>query len=206
MGLFGDYEDKETSMAAIKDEAADLAPAVCGIGHGLVWGEGSLNARAAIVGEAPGDKEEQLSRPFVGPAGQLLDKELERVELRRDDVWITNVVKCRPTRHEGGRVTNRTPSTKEVRQWMGLLERELKIVRPEIIICMGGLAANALIHKDFRIAEERGRWFTSIFGPQAIATYHPAYLLRQLDENWNRTIEEFRSDLRMAAGEMKNAA
>ena len=206
MRLFGDELDKEVAMAELKNRAAELAPAVCGPGHELVWGEGSLGARIAIVGEAPGDKEEKLGQPFVGPAGRLLDKELEMVGIDRKDIWITNVVKCRPTRATGSGLVNRPPTAKEVHEWMGLLREELEIVRPEIIVCAGAVAANALIHKDFQITKEHGQWFSSIPGQQAIATFHPAYILRQQGEGWNKAINAFRGDMRAVAVAVTEAA
>lgn len=190
--------EKEAAMNDLGDRAEEMAPEVCEPGHRVVWGEGSLTARIAIVGEAPGDKEEKLGRPFVGPAGSLLEKELENVGIARDEVWITNVVKCRPTRESGGRTINRTPTAKEVRIWQEMLVQELEIISPEIVVCAGALAANTLIHKDFALTKERGEWFHTLFG-SAIATYHPAYLLRQVGSDWDRTMEEFRSDLRRVA-------
>jgi DNA polymerase len=198
--------EKESEMAQARDRAAKTAPKVCEPGRQLVWGEGPVNALAAIVGEAPGDREDKLGRPFVGPAGALLDRELARVGLNRGDFWITNVVKCRPTKPEGGRVSNRPPTVKEIRAWSDLLTEELLIVSPRIIVCMGAPAARALIRKDFAITKEHGEWFEGPFGSLAIATYHPAYVLRQMGQSVDRTLVEFRLDLLKVAEAMEEAA
>lgn len=191
--------DKQGMLDEIKQQAAALVPQVCEPDHGLVWADGPPDAKIALVGEAPGDKEEKLGRPFVGPAGKLLDRELAGVGLDRDDIWVTNVVKCRPTREMGGRMINRAPTAGEVRAWEQLLVEELQTVSPRIIICAGALAAKTLIRRDFALTKERGIWFDGPFGTQAIATFHPAYILRQINEDWDRAIEAFRLDLAQVA-------
>jgi len=191
---------KQSMMAELKERAERAAPAICQAGHsGLVWGEGSLSALIAIVGEAPGDKEEKLGRPFVGPAGRLLDRELERAGLKREQTWITNVVKCRPTRETRAGTINRPPAVKEVHDWLGFLMEELTIISPRVIVCAGAVAASALIHKSFALTKDRGRWFEGPLGTRAIATFHPAYLLRQVGDAWDSSMAAFRSDLRQAA-------
>lgn len=198
--------NKQQAMEDLTSRAAELAANVCLPGQRVVWGEGALDARIVVVGEAPGDKEEKLGRPFVGPGGSLLDRELELAGIDRRGIWVTNVVKCRPTRETHSGLINRTPTVKEVHEWAPVLEKELDIINPEVIVCLGAVAANALIHGDFRITRERGRWFPTLFGPRTIATYHPAYLLRQVGPSWDSAIEEFRSDLRMIADEGRLAA
>src|SRR5207248_1875622 len=144
--------------------------------------EGSPDARLGLVGEAPGETEAREGRPFVGRAGRLLDHELAAVGIERGALWISNVVKCRPTREEGGRVANRPPTMREVRAWLPLLEEELDILRPRVILCLGGIAAKALIRPDFGMMRERGTWTEAPAIPRfpwlrAIsATFHPAYL------------------------------
>lgn len=187
--------DKEAAMATLRERAELLAPAVCELERKLVWGEGPINAVAAFVGEAPGEREDKLGRPFVGPAGAFLDRELTRVGLSRDDLWITNVVKCRPTKIEDGRVANRSPNAKEIRAWSEFLMDELAIIRPKIIVCAGAPAAKALIRKDFALTKERGEWFEGPMGTKIIATFHPAYILRQIDPVMDRILVEFRQDL-----------
>lgn len=187
--------EKESAMATLITRAELLAPAVCESGRNMVWGEGRMDALAAIVGEAPGEREDKLGRPFVGPAGALLDRELARVGLNRSDLWITNVVKCRPTRIEGTRLANRPPNAKELHAWTEFLMDELAIVRPQIIVCAGAPAAKTLIRKNFALTKEHGGWFIGPLGSKVIATYHPAYILRQIGPLMDKILVEFRQDL-----------
>jgi len=147
-------------------------------GEDSVFGEGSLNSRLAIVGEAPGKQEVEEGRPFVGNAGKLLDKLLEEAGIDRSKVYVTNVVKVRPTKASGGRTTNRPPRAGEIREGMEVLREELGLVKPRALILLGSTPAKALIKKSFTLKSERGMPFDSDLGLPALATYHPAYLLR----------------------------
>lgn len=195
MNLFALEGSKEERMEQLRREAEENKEQLCPEREKIVWGEGSLDAPVAIVGEAPGDFEERQGRPFVGPAGRLLERELARLGLRREDWYITNVVKCRPTSMSGNRVVNRTPLAKEIKDWMNYLMDELTIIEPRIIVCMGGIAANNLIHKKFAMLSERGQWFEGPMGTRATATLHPAYLLRQQGQDFDEKLELFRNDL-----------
>lgn len=137
-----------------------------------VPGEGSLKARIMFVGEGPGAVEDELGRPFVGPAGQLLDKILEASEWKREEVYITNVIHCRPEH-------NRAPSITEVANCMPNLKQEIEHINPDVIICLGSVAANALIHPDFKITKEHGKWFQDDKGRKIMAMFHPAFILRK---------------------------
>ncbi|MEN6370850.1 MAG: uracil-DNA glycosylase [Armatimonadota bacterium] len=191
--------EKEPLMADLKERAMRISPEVCDPGHHkLVWGEGSLVAEVAFVGEAPGDKEEAEGRPFVGQAGKLLDRELKQLGINRNDLWITNAVKCRPVKESAGILVNRTPTAKEIKNWLGPLMEELEIIHPHIIVCLGAVAAKALINKSFALTKERGLWFDGPFDSRIIATFHPAYILRQVGDNWDIAMEMFRQDLRQA--------
>jgi len=147
-------------------------------GEDSVFGEGSLNSRLAIVGEAPGKQEVEEGCPFVGNAGKLLDKLLEEAGIDRSKVYVTNVVKVRPTKASGGRTTNRPPRAGEIREGMEVLREELGLVKPRALILLGSTPAKALIKKSFTLKSERGMPFDSDLGLPALATYHPAYLLR----------------------------
>ena len=147
-------------------------------GENSVFGEGSLNSRLAIVGEAPGKQEVEEGRPFVGNAGKLLDKLLEEAGIDRSKVYVTNVVKVRPTKVSGGRTTNRPPRAGEIREGIEVLREELGLVKPRTLILLGSTPAKALINKSFTLKPERGKPFDSDLGLPALATYHPAYLLR----------------------------
>lgn len=135
-----------------------------------VFGVGNLSPRLCFFGEAPGADEDRLGMPFVGRAGQLLDKIIEAMGIQRDDVYILNVLKCRPP-------NNRVPSEEEVENCRGFFERQLEVLQPEFICCLGATAAKTLLHSGFSLGKMRGKFFT-VGRAKAIVTYHPAYLLR----------------------------
>lgn len=135
-----------------------------------VFGTGRIDARLCFFGEAPGADEDASGEPFVGRAGQLLTKIIEACHLTRDDVYILNVLKCRPP-------GNRTPQPDEVANCRGFFERQFAIIRPEFICCLGTSAAQALLQTSEPIGKLRGRWFTH-GDAQVLCTYHPSYLLR----------------------------
>ena len=143
-----------------------------------VFAEGSHTARLALVGEAPSERDESTGRPFSGPAGGMLDHLLEQAGIKRAEVWITNVVKCRPIKFEGGLVKNRPPTQAEIKRWADELRQEFDAVRPKVILCFGATSAAAIIRKGFKLSQERGRWFDGPAGARATATFHPAYVLR----------------------------
>jgi DNA polymerase len=167
----------------------------CRPGLGPVFGTGNPKARLAIVGEAPGATEAEQGRPFVGAAGRRLDRGLRAAGLQRDQLWITNVVKCRPVREEGERLANRPPTAAEIRCWYPLLEAELLLVAPRLLVCLGAVAGRALIAPDFKLQDDRGRWFPSSLAEMALGTYHPAYLLRLQGEARAEALSAFEADL-----------
>lgn len=134
------------------------------------FGEGNLHARILFVGEGPGQEEDRLGRPFVGPAGQLLDRMLLSIDLNRDLVYIANVVKCRPPK-------NRNPQEEEAEACLPYLRAQYALLQPEIIVCLGAVAAKYLIDRDLRITRDRGKWIKK-GNTWFLATYHPAALLR----------------------------
>lgn len=189
---------KRERMDQLRAEADAIRDAVCAPAVRLVWGEGDLDAPLMIVGEAPGTEEDRLGRPFVGVSGKFLDSEFAIVGLSRELVYITGAVKCRPTIVRDGRMHNRAPNAAEIAAWRDVLVRQVEIIAPRVILCVGSLAANGLIHPAFTMAEQRGEWFEGPFGTRAMATYHPAYIHR-----WKRSPEslehrQFREDLRSA--------
>jgi uracil-DNA glycosylase family 4 len=147
-------------------------------GEDSVFGEGTLSSRLAVVGEAPGKREVEEGRPFVGNAGKLLDELLEEAGIDRSKIYVTNVVKVRPTKEDGGRTRNRPPRAGEVREGVEVLREELDLLEPEALVLLGTTPAKALIKKSFTLKSERGRLLDSELGLPALATYHPAYLLR----------------------------
>lgn len=136
----------------------------------VVPGEGTRQAQVMLVGEGPGAQEDTTGRPFVGAAGKLLDKMLSSIGLTREEVYIANVVKCRPP-------DNRTPTEDEARACLPYLRGQFALIRPQIIVCLGATSAKSLIRPDFRIMRERGQWIEKK-GVWLMPTYHPAALLR----------------------------
>lgn len=145
----------------------------------VVFGEGNPNSPLVLVGEGPGDQEDKTGRPFVGRAGQLLDKALAEAGLSREDVYICNTVKCRAADWSTGKPQNRPPTPEETSQCRQWLLPQLKLINPKVILCIGAPSAKNLIKKDFKITQERGLYFPSEYAKTAIATLHPSYILRQ---------------------------
>jgi len=136
----------------------------------IVFGEGPPGARLVFVGEAPGREEDLEGRPFVGEAGKLLTKVIEAMGLTRQDVYICNVVKCRPPR-------NRDPEKEEIATCIPFLRNQIGVIRPEVICTLGNVAAGGLLGREFKITRGRGEWL-SYMDIALMPTYHPAYLLR----------------------------
>ena len=146
----------------------------CGLAetrHHVVFGTGPRDAEVMCIGEGPGEQEDLQGLPFVGRGGQLLDEMLELIDLSRDkNVYIANMVKCRPPK-------NRDPERDELDACMGWLRSQVRLIRPKIIVCLGRIAAMRLIKPDYKITKEHGQWFEKD-GRQVMAIYHPAALLR----------------------------
>lgn len=138
--------------------------------HNLVFGVGNVNAEVMFIGEGPGEQEDLQGEPFVGPAGKLLDTMLEIIDLDRSKVYIANMIKCRPPR-------NRDPLVVEEEACAEWLRRQIALIRPKIIVCLGRIAAMGIIREDFKITREHGQWFER-GDIKYIATYHPSALLR----------------------------
>jgi uracil-DNA glycosylase family protein len=172
------------------------------VGTQTVFGEGDARARVMFVGEQPGDQEDKEGHPFVGPAGQLLDAALEAAGIDRGQVYVTNAVKH--FKWERGEKTKRRihkkPNDGEIRACRPWLDHELKLVRPEVVVCLGATAAQALLGKSFRVTKSRGRKVSAPFAEAVFATVHPSSVLRAPDP---RAREEARrafiADLRKVA-------
>jgi uracil-DNA glycosylase family 4 len=177
-------EAERARRAELLAQASNTAAAcrTCAIGYerqNNVYGEGDPCARLMVVGEGPGETEDQLGRPFVGRAGQLLDRMLNAIELARGDVYICNTVKCRATLPGPNGPRNRAPDPVEMENCRPFLDEQIGIVAPEVILALGAPAAKSFLGKDFQITRMRGRWY---IGPREIplmVTFHPAYVLRQ---------------------------
>ena len=173
---------------AKRERAIEHASAVvsacrkCGIGatrRNAVYGEGDPCAALMIVGEGPGETEDKLGRPFIGRAGELLDKMLASIDLPRESVFISNTVKCRPTLDTGTRLANRAPTPEEMRNCRPYLDEQIGLIRPRVILALGAPAAKSFMGERFSITKGRGAWHDGPLGIPVIATFHPAYILRQ---------------------------
>lgn len=145
---------------------------LCETRHKVVFGVGSENANVMFVGEGPGGQEDLQGEPFVGAAGKLLDDMLSIIDLGRENCYIANIVKCRPPQ-------NRDPMEVEQDACIGYLQAQIALVQPKIIVCLGRIAANRLIHPDYRITREHGQW-TQKDGVWFSSIYHPSALLRDV--------------------------
>lgn len=146
-----------------------------------VFGEGDPHARVMLVGEQPGDAEDRKGHPFVGPAGQLLDRALEAAGVDRDHLYVTNAVKHFKWEPRGKRRLHKTPAQREIdacRQW---LEGEVAAVKPRVVVCLGATAAKAVIGPRFKVSAMRGKFVESPLAPRVFATFHPSALLRLRD-------------------------
>jgi uracil-DNA glycosylase family protein len=147
-----------------------------------VFGEGPARARVMLVGEQPGHEEDLSGRPFVGPAGRLLDTALTEAGIGRGDAYVTNVVKHFKWEPRGKRRIHAKPSPVEIAACLPWLEAELERVKPTVIVCLGATAAQALLGRQFRVTRERGRFVSSPLAPYVTATVHPSSILRAPDE------------------------
>jgi DNA polymerase len=165
-----------------------------------VFGEGSVGARLMLVGEQPGDVEDREGRPFVGPAGQLLDWAIEKAGIDRRRAYVTNVVKHFKWVPRGKRRIHSKPSSMEIRACLPWLEEEVALVKPEALVCLGATAAQALLGRSFRVTQERGNFVRSPLAPHVMATVHPSSLLRIEDDKERKAaIRTFVAELRKVA-------
>jgi len=163
--------EKADALAALNEEMSDCHK--CPLGDSrtnLVFGVGNANAELMFVGEAPGADEDAQGEPFVGRAGKLLDKIIGAMGLKRSEVYIANILKCRPP-------GNRNPQPAEVVECIRYLLRQIDIIQPKVLVCLGGIAATTLLQTDLAVGKLRGR-FHDFHGTPLLVTYHPAYLLR----------------------------
>ncbi|HSE93951.1 MAG TPA: UdgX family uracil-DNA binding protein [Methylomirabilota bacterium] len=166
----------------------------------MVFGRGPAGARIVLVGEQPGDQEDVKGAPFVGPAGDVLDRALAEVGLDRERVYVTNAVKHFKFVPRGKRRIHQTPRLGEIAACRPWLEAELDAVKPRVLTCLGATAARAIMGPDFRLMQQRGRFFSTRWAPKTIATLHPSAVLRgQDDAAQARLYAMLRDDLRLVA-------
>jgi uracil-DNA glycosylase family protein len=164
-----------------------------------VFGEGPANSRMVLVGETPGDQEDLEGKPFVGPAGRLLNQALEEVGIHRKQVYVTNAVKHFKWEERGKKRLHKKPGRREVVACRAWLEAELFTVKPELIVVLGATAAQSLLGASFRISQQRGIILQSDWAPALLPTYHPSAILRaRTTEDRERMRAEFVQDLHRA--------
>jgi DNA polymerase len=164
----------------------------------VVFGEGNVRSPLVLIGEGPGEQEDKTGRPFVGRSGKLLDKAIEEAGLKREDLYITNTVKCRAADWTSGKPVNRPPTKEETeicRQW---LVPQLGFIKPKVILCIGAPSAKNLIKSNFAILKERGKYFPCDYAKTAIATLHPSYILRNMRDGSDGGYSLLVSDIKRA--------
>jgi DNA polymerase len=169
-------------------------------GTQTVFGEGADTARIMLVGEQPGNEEDLAGHPFVGPAGRLLDRALEAAGIDRAQAYVTNVVKHFKWEPRGKRRIHAKPDSVEIAACVPWLRAELELVKPQVLVCLGATAAQALLGRQFRVTQQRGSWVESPLAPFVTATVHPSSILRAPDEEArHKEMTRFIDDLRLAA-------
>ena len=184
-----------TSLESLKQECLECRRcALCEGRTNVVFGVGNPEAEVMFIGEGPGEQEDLQGEPFVGPAGKLLDTMLALIGLDRSKVYIANMVKCRPPR-------NRDPQDAEQDACSAWLQRQIALVDPKLIVCLGRIAAKGLIDPDFRITRQHGQWFDRQ-GRRIMATYHPSALLRDPGKRPEAFMDlrELRKEMRVVCG------
>src|SRR5215470_3037876 len=186
--------------AAAKCKACDLWK----LGTQTVFGEGSKHARVMMVGEQPGDKEDVQGRPFVGPAGGVLNKALAAAGIDRNDVYVTNIVKHFKWEPRGKRRIHKKPNAIEITACRPWLEAEIMAVKPRVVVLLGATAAQSLLGPQFRVTKQRGEFIESTLAPYVMATVHPSSILRAPDDE-TRQLEyrHFVNDLKKLARVIK---
>lgn len=155
-------------------------------GTQTVFGEGSRHAKVVFVGEQPGNDEDLAGKPFVGPAGKLLDRALVEAGIDRDEVYVTNVVKHFKWEPKGKRRIHKKPNAREIAACRPWLDAEIDLLKPEVVVCLGATAARALLGKDFKVSQRRGELVDTTLAPHAVATVHPSSILRAPDDETRR--------------------
>lgn len=193
--------DRSAGLATLREAAAGCTACPLHLlGTQTVFGEGLKRARTVLVGEQPGDREDLEGRPFVGPAGRLLDEALADAGIDRRTVYVTNAVKHFKWQPRGKRRIHQRPNASEIAACRPWLDAELAVVRPEVLVCLGATAAQALLGRSFRVTRERGRLVESPLAPATLATVHPSSILRAPDDETRRRERAlFVDDLRVAA-------
>jgi uracil-DNA glycosylase family 4 len=192
--------DKSAALTVLAEAASGCT--ACGLSatrSNVVFGVGKADTPLMLIGEGPGMNEDATGIPFVGRAGQLLDECLREAGMLRKHVYIANVLKCRAAAQIDGRLQNRPPTAEEVAACVPLwLEKQIAIIQPLVIVCLGAPSANTIIHRNFRMLQERGKWFECKYANYAMAALHPAYILRQEGDEYTSSRQSLVNDLSAA--------
>ncbi|HKP37734.1 MAG TPA: UdgX family uracil-DNA binding protein [Pyrinomonadaceae bacterium] len=196
-----EFFPERKSLKAFREAAADCK--ACDLwkrGTQTVFGEGARRAEILFVGEQPGNEEDLTGKPFVGPAGRLLDDALEEAGIDRSQAYVTNIVKHFKWEPRGKRRIHKKPNAGEVTACRPWLEAEINLVKPKIIVCLGATAAQALLGSKFKVSKQRGQFIASTLAPYIMATVHPSSILRAPDDQ-TRHVEKrrFIDDLKKVA-------
>jgi uracil-DNA glycosylase family protein len=196
------------TVKKLREAAADCrACHLWKLGTQTVFGEGKQSSTVMFVGEQPGNREDLEGRPFVGPAGALLDKALEEAGIDRERVYVTNVVKHFKWEPRGKRRIHKKPNSLEIAACRPWLEAEIKVIKPKAIICLGSTAAQALIGPKFRVSTQRGTFVDSPLAPLVTATVHPSSILRApTDEARRMDTQRFINDLKKIAAAIRTSS
>jgi uracil-DNA glycosylase len=196
-----DFLPERASLQSLRQAAGSCEG--CRLHRGAtqtVFGEGLKRSEIMLVGEQPGDREDLEGRPFVGPAGRLLDRALEEAGIDRDLAYVTNVVKHFKWERVGKRRIHKKPNADEIMACRPWLDAELKVLKPKVLVCLGATVAQALLGPSFKVTKRRGEFVQSDLAPEVTATVHPSSILRARDDESRRgEYEQFVEDLRLAA-------
>ncbi len=177
------------------------------LGTQTVFGEGSETSELMLVGEQPGDKEDLAGRPFVGPAGRILDQALEEAGIDRSTVYVTNAVKHFKWEARGKRRLHKRPDTTEIAACRPWLDKEIELVAPKVVVCLGATAAQSLLGRSFKVTKQRGELFPQLAGHVITATVHPSSILRAPDAATRESeMAAFTEDLRVVAKHLQRAS
>jgi DNA polymerase len=186
-----DFFPERKNLKAFRDAAADCQG--CDLwerGTQTVFGEGARRAEVVFVGEQPGNEEDLSGKPFVGPAGRLLDDALVEASIDRSHTYVTNVVKHFKWEPRGKRRLHKKPNASEIQACRPWLEAEISLIKPKVIVCLGATAAQALLGPQFRVSKQRGQFIESTLAPYIMATVHPSSILRAPDDETRRDEKE----------------
>lgn len=203
-----EYLPERHSLATLRSAAAGCrACPLWKTGTRTVFGEGRRRARIVFLGEQPGDQEDLQGRPFVGPAGRVLDRALTVAHIARDDTYVTNVVKHFKWIPKGKRRLHKTPNAREISACLPWLEAELDLIRPHVLVCLGATAAKAILGSGFRVSVDRGKLVASTWAPLVMATLHPSAILRlRSDEERKEGMERLVQDLTSIASALNQSS